>query len=61
MLRIFVWLDIDNEAFLLAQQSQLVPDLRDIIASAAKWSHVQFTILPVPYAHSLLPAFNAFM
>ncbi|KAH7724745.1 hypothetical protein AAVH_07613 [Aphelenchoides avenae] len=61
VLRIFVWLDIDNEQFLLAQQSQLVPALRDIIATAAKWSHVQFVVLPVPYAHSLLPVFEAFM
>ncbi|KAH7709913.1 hypothetical protein AAVH_22811 [Aphelenchoides avenae] len=59
--RIFVWLDIDNEQFKLAHQSQLVPALRDVIVAAAKWGHVQFVVLPVPYAHSLLPIFESFM
>ena len=57
----FVWLDIDNEQFQLAHQSQLVPALRDVIIAAAKWGHVQFVVLPVPYAHSLLPIFELFM
>ena len=57
----FVWLDIDNEQFQLAHQSQLVPALRDVIIAAAKWGHVQFIVLPVPYAHSLLPMFESFM
>ncbi|KAH7705890.1 hypothetical protein AAVH_26888 [Aphelenchoides avenae] len=59
--RIFVWFDIANDQFQLAHQSQLVPALRDVIVAAAKWGHVQFVVLPVLYAHSLLPIFESFM
>ncbi|KAH7706337.1 hypothetical protein AAVH_26441 [Aphelenchoides avenae] len=58
---VFVWLDIDDEHFKLAHQPQLVPALRDIVVAAAKWGHVQFVVLPVPYAASLLPIFDSFM
>ncbi|KAH7676090.1 hypothetical protein AAVH_42001, partial [Aphelenchoides avenae] len=56
---IYVWLDIDNEQFKLAHQSQLVPALRDIVVQAAKWGHVKFVVLPVPYAAALLPVFES--
>ncbi|KAH7693256.1 hypothetical protein AAVH_39711, partial [Aphelenchoides avenae] len=59
--QIFVWLDPDHEQFVLAHQPQLVATLRDIIVVAAKWGQIQFAVLPVPYATSLLPTFNAFM
>ncbi|KAH7706032.1 hypothetical protein AAVH_26749 [Aphelenchoides avenae] len=59
--RIYVWIDIDNEQFKLAHQSQLVPALRDIVMAAAKWQHVKYIVLPVPYAASLLPTFASFM
>ncbi|KAH7709562.1 hypothetical protein AAVH_23166, partial [Aphelenchoides avenae] len=59
--RIYVWMDIDNEQFKLAHQSQLVPALRDIVMAAAKWGHVKFVVLPVPYAAGLLPIFESFM
>ncbi|KAH7680357.1 hypothetical protein AAVH_41268, partial [Aphelenchoides avenae] len=59
--QIFVWLDPDHEQFVLAHHPQLVETLRDIILAAAKWGQIQFTVLPVPYASSLLPTFNAFM
>ncbi|KAH7696077.1 hypothetical protein AAVH_36855, partial [Aphelenchoides avenae] len=58
---VFVWLDIDNEHFQLAHQSQLVPALRHIVVAAAKWGHVKFIVLPKPYAASLLPVFDSFM
>ncbi|KAH7710845.1 gagpol and env protein precursor [Aphelenchoides avenae] len=59
--RTFIWLDLDNEQVKLAQQSQLVPALHGVVTAAAKWSHVNFVVLPVPYAHDLLPIFYAFM
>ncbi|KAH7721670.1 hypothetical protein AAVH_10844 [Aphelenchoides avenae] len=59
--RVFVWMDADNEQFQLAQQSQLVPALHNVIKAAAKWRHVSFAVLPVPYAYSLLPTFNSFV
>ncbi|KAH7697201.1 hypothetical protein AAVH_35718, partial [Aphelenchoides avenae] len=59
--RIYVWMDINNEQFEFAHQSQLVPALRDIVVAAAKWGHVKFVDLPVPYAAGLLPIFESFM
>ena len=61
MQSIFVWIDVDNQQFLLAHQPQLVSAFRDIVLTAAKWKQIQFTILPVPYTASQLPTFNAFM
>ncbi|KAH7707452.1 hypothetical protein AAVH_25304 [Aphelenchoides avenae] len=59
--QIFVWLDPDHEQFVLAHHPQLVETLRSIIMAAAKWAQIEFVILPVTYAASLLPTFNAFM
>ncbi|KAH7714344.1 hypothetical protein AAVH_18300 [Aphelenchoides avenae] len=59
--RVFIWLDINHEQFLSAHQPQLVSALRDVVAAAAKWAHVKFIVLPVPYAASLLTIFIAFM
>jgi hypothetical protein len=59
--RIFIWLDINNEQFLSAHQPQLVTTLRNVVAAAAKWAHVKFVVLPVPYAATLLTTFSAFM
>ncbi|KAH7708774.1 hypothetical protein AAVH_23968 [Aphelenchoides avenae] len=46
--RIFVWLNIDNDQFQFAHQSQLVPALRYVIAAAAKWVTSSSSFYPCP-------------
>ncbi|KAH7721137.1 hypothetical protein AAVH_11373 [Aphelenchoides avenae] len=55
--RIFIWLDLDNDQVKLAQQSQLVPALYNVVTTAANWRHVNLVVLP----HALLPQFHSFM